>query len=554
VVFVVSLSLLIAVSLFLLFVLPHIRGLRDSRDDGAGGGVAVRTDRRAAARPVEPPLPDTLTVAYYNVENLFDFVLDGTEYDEYKPGWFGWTEEVQRKRLENVAFVVAAVGADIIGLSEVENMNVLRELQNELDRMGVPYPYAVVGESPQTAVTNALLSRFPIREKFEHPVEKSRPVLEALIARGGDSLRVFVNHWPSKRHPESTRLAAANILRARIDELPPGADYVITGDFNANYNEFATFNTAGFNDTEGRTGINHVLKTAMPGPKPYSPYRFVCKGEMATCAGCHYNPWTSLPEGERWSYIFRGAKNTLDHILLPQSMFDTLGFSYLRGSFETFTWDGRLLRDGVPYRWQMQFRGGQRYHLGRGYSDHLPIRMKLVRASVLRGGNAVAANADSCDVPAPALVKGDFAVTVDGWMSGDSRFAVARDPRFKRTGTHSLRISGMHETENKTAARATLRVSRMSARQSPRHLTMYIRGSGKLSVRIKRPEGNWENFNAPNFTSSRSIRYNSWSSDRWVQMRFPLPEPTTKNTDVEVQIRAGKGDRLTVWIDQVRLE
>ena len=575
IILVVSLSLILAVSLF--FAVLFYSGSRAGLDGaGAGAGQAGRAAAGKGAgdkaKAKEPPLPDTLTAAFYNVENLFDFNLDGTEYDEYKPGWYGWTEEVQLKKLENVASVVAAVGADIIGLCEVENASVLRELQGLLDRMDVPYPYAVAANAPRSATVTALLSRFPVRETFEYPVESSRPILEAAVARGGDELRVFVNHWPSKRHPESARLAAAEILRRRIDELPPGTDYIIVGDLNSGHDEFATFHTAGFNDTKGRTGINHALKTAVPGPRPYSPYRFVCQGEMAACADCHYNPWLGIAEGERRSYVFRGANQAIDHILLPPSMFDTLGFSYMRGSFEAFTWDGRLLKDGVPYRWQMVFRGKQKYHTGNGYSDHLPVRAKFVRASPLyrdtssvygddapptdgspEASTQTPAYADNCDNVDPALVRGDFAVTVDGWMSGDGRFTVARDPRFKRTGTHSLRISGMHDSENKTAARARLQTA-MFAQSRPQSLTMYIRGSGNLSVRIRRPEGSWECYNAPGFTKSKSARYNAWKSDSWTNLKFPLPEGASPNDDVQIELRAGKGEPFSVWIDMVRLE
>jgi endonuclease/exonuclease/phosphatase family metal-dependent hydrolase len=559
--------LIIAVSIAILAAVLYGRG--QGRDfDGGGGAAAAKADKgKSRDRQKEPPLPDTLTVAFYNVENLFDFNLDGTEYDEFKPGWYGWTEEMQRKKLENTAQVVAAIGTDIIGLCEIENANVLKELQDQLDRMGSPYPYAAAADAPGSATVTALISRFPIREKFDYPVDKSRPILEAVIARGGDEFRVFVNHWPSKRHRESTRLAAAEVLRRRVDQLPPGTDYVILGDLNSNHDEYATFHTAGFNDTEGRTGINHVLRTvtclrgdtgqpdnvsagaAVPGRPPcLSPYRFFCKGELPACGDCHYNPWMEIAEGERRSYVFRGANQTIDHILLPPSMFDTLGYSYLRGSFEVFTWDGRLLKDNVPYRWQMVFRGKQRYHVGKGYSDHLPVKAGFVRASIPHGDTS-STYTDNCDVIDPGLVKGDFAVSSDGWMSGDSRFVVSRDGRFARTGTHSLRISGLHETENRTAARA-----RLPASERHRFLTMSVRGSGNLSIRVRRPEGRWENYNAPDFASpSKSARYKPWESGSWTNLKFPLPPPAAADKDVEVELRAGKGEKFTVWIDRVRL-
>nr|AXS01287.1 endonuclease exonuclease phosphatase [uncultured bacterium] len=511
---------------------------RDSADKPSGGPSPAQKER---------PLPDTITAAFYNVENLFDFNRDGTEYDEYKPGWFGWTEEVQKKKLANTAQVIAALGADIVGLCEVENKNALKELQGELDRIGAVYPYAVVGDAPKSATVTALLSKFPVREKAEYPVEGFRSILEARVARGGDEVAVFVNHWPSKRHPESKRLEAAQILRRRLESLPAGLDYIVMGDFNASHDEFASFHTAGFNDTENRTGINHVLKTVAAGAGPQSPERFICKGELADCADCHYNLWLELPEEKRMSYVYRGASETIDNMLLPPSMFDSSGYSYLDGSFEVFTWDGELLRQGVPYRWQMVFKGKEKYHTGKGYSDHLPIKASFARASVLLGDTPPLSG--NCEAADPQAVTGDFEVTVDGWMSGDSRFVVARDTRYAVTGTYSLRVGGMHETQNRTAAKA-----RLQPDGAKKYLTMAMRGSGNVSVRIRRPDGNWAYFNAPDFAQSKSARYKGWKSGSWAKLKFPLPPTVSGNDDVEVELRAGKGEPAQVWIDRVRLE
>jgi len=322
--------------------------------------------------------------------------------------------------------------------------------------MGAPYAYSVAAESGGATVT-ALLSKFPIVEKRVFPVAGSRSILEAVVARGGDTLRFFVNHWPSKRHPESARSAAAQTLRRRLDSLRIDADYIIMGDFNSNYDEYAAFHTSGHDDTHGKTGINHILKTVVDGAGPKSPTRFVCKGELLTCGGCHYNPWLDVEE----SYIYRGAKNTIDNMLLPPALFDTAGYSYLNGSFQAFTWDGRLLMDGAPYRWQMYYKGKQRYHKGEGYSDHLPITAKFVRARLLPDGGG-----ENCASVDQTLTIGDFAASADGWVSGDSRFSVERDGRYAKTGARSLLVNGLHESENRTAARAVL-----GSAQSRRFLT-----------------------------------------------------------------------------------
>jgi endonuclease/exonuclease/phosphatase family metal-dependent hydrolase len=521
---------------------------RDNRngaanDAGAGGKAATaKIDKKTAV-----PLPDTVTAAFYNVENLFDFNLDGTEYDEYKPEWHGWSAEMQRKKLQCIAEVIAAVGADVIGLCETENKGALTELATALDKLGTAYPYSAVAEAAGSATVTALLSKFPVVYTSSHPVDGSRPILEATVARGGDTLRFFANHWPSKRHPESTRAAAAQTLRKRLDELPRDADYIIMGDFNSRHDEYAVFHSTGHDDTGGETGINHVLKTITDGGRPDAPARFVCKGELPACNGCHYNPWLEVEETARFSYIYRGAKETIDNMLLPPALFDSAGYSYLDGSFHPFTWDGRLMKDGAPYRWQMYYKGKQKYHKGGGYSDHLPITAKFAKTKSLPPTGSAAENCAASD---PSAKTGDFAVSTDGWVSADSRFSVERDGKHAKTGTHSLRVSGLHESENRTAARAVL-----TSTQRQKTLTMSIFGEGKPSIRLRRPDGKWTYHNAPEFTSSKNAKYNEWKSTRWVNIKLPLPPSDgVNNTDVEVELRAGKGEKFLMWIDRVRLE
>jgi endonuclease/exonuclease/phosphatase family metal-dependent hydrolase len=508
---------------------------------------AVAVNKKTKVPP--RPLPDTITAAFYNVENLFDFNLDGTEYDEFKPGWHGWSAEMQKKRLISAAKVVAAIGADAVGLCEIENENALRELAVVLDNMGAPYSYSVAADANGGATTTALLSKFPIVEKRVFPVKGSRSILEAVVARGGDTLRLFVNHWPSKRHKESARVAAAQTLRRRLDSLQAGADYLVMGDFNSNYDEYASFHSSGHDDTQGLTGINHTMKTVAEGAHPKAPARFVCARELPACGGCHYNPWLDAEESSRMSYVYRGAKNTIDNMLLPASLFDTAGYSYLPGSFHAFTWEGQLLKGGVPYRWQMYYKGKEKYHKGEGYSDHLPIIAKLTRSKLL---------SDSINTPCadinPALAIGDFASSTDGWLSGDSRFSVERDGKQTETGSRNLRISGLHESENRTAARATL-----TSAPAQKFLTLSIRGEGKLSIRLRRPNEKWSYHNAPDFDTKKAAKYNAWKSDRWTAMKLPLPPKPQdgdgiNNNDIEVEIRAGKGEKFLVWIERVRIE
>ena len=88
--------------------------------------------------------------------------------------------------------------------------------------------------------------------------------------------------------------------------------------------------------------------------------------------GRRYNLWLELSPDRRWSYLYFDRKNTPDSLILPRALYDGNGIDYVDNSFDKF--DPGFLFDGRQniYRWQRADRGRGK-HLGRGYSDHLPV-------------------------------------------------------------------------------------------------------------------------------------------------------------------------------------
>lgn len=313
-------------------------------------------------------------IATYNVENLFDMNDDGTEYEQYIPNTsWGWTEEMHRIKLRNTAQVIKDMGADVIGLQEIESETVLKELKAELNRQGIYYPYYAFSRTKNTSVSVALLSKYPIKSALSHPVSASREfrdILEAKLDINGKTLRIFVNHWKSKSGPESMRIQSAKVLKKRLNELDKDEPYVLLGDFNSHYEEYQTFvKSRKHNDTEGITGINHVLKTIDEDEKP------ILISSLKECNDCSYNLWYELPQEQRWSHEYKGGHEALDNMIISPSLADGKGVEYVRGSFEKFE-APYLFDKGKPYRWQ-QSRKFPKHHLGEGYSDHLPIFAKF---------------------------------------------------------------------------------------------------------------------------------------------------------------------------------
>jgi len=134
------------------------------------------------------------------------------------------------------------------------------------------------------------------------------------------------------------------------------------GDLNTNYDAHHTLPKR-LNDTNGRIGLNHLLHTVKDG-------ELLTETDMPHAKwGMHYDLWLELPFSKRWSHKFYGRKSTLDHILLPASMFDGKGIDYVNDSFKVFKQRYLFTKKGYINSWQM--KGGR--HTGKGYSDHLPL-------------------------------------------------------------------------------------------------------------------------------------------------------------------------------------
>jgi len=313
---------------------------------------------------------DSFKIASYNVENLFDLSRDLTEYDDYVPyGPSGWNLSVMDVKLGNIARVLKDLDADILSLQEVESGKALALLQQRLHLAGADYPFLAIADDRATSVKCAVLSRYPIISTGEVGVGhgQERNILKVTFDIDGERLILYANHWKSKTGPESRRMPYARALAEDIAKLKSGVDYVLTGDFNSDYNEYDTFkNNDRLNDTHGITGINHILKTMVDG-RPVDESVLIARQKGRYL----YNLWMELPETRRWSTDFSGRENTPDAILVPASLYDANGVNYVDNSFDRFDPDYLFEKKRI-YRWQRAGRG-RGPHLGKGFSDHLPV-------------------------------------------------------------------------------------------------------------------------------------------------------------------------------------
>ena len=378
------------------------------------------------------------TVVTYNVENLFDVdgvalfedYLQDTEVDP-----FGYSQEKLLTKLETIVAVLKTIhqgaGPEIILFQELEadmtpesaiedyaafleqhaDTSVAAMLTGEWSANFAGYSaaawllkalsdqglngYQVVtvpskGLDSGIAHTNAVFSKFPIRDVHRHPLFQARDIIEAEIDVDGHPLIVYVNHWKSgasNPERESIRVANAKVLRSLIDrrlQADPHADILVAGDLNSHYNHSMLFPAV-------ETGINDILGSS---------------GNELFGGNDLYNLWFELSADARYSEVWRGGRGSLMHMLLTPGLYDGSGVNYLDGSFEKLLIPG-INADAIgrPLKWH--FSG----ETGGGASDHLPIYARFTTQPFVAVGQ-LSQGEDVPDVERPLNVY-DYIGTLD---------------------------------------------------------------------------------------------------------------------------------------------
>ncbi|MEI7664015.1 MAG: endonuclease [Bacteroidota bacterium] len=197
-----------------------------------------------------------VSIVFWNVENLYDPYDDTTKLDdEYTTaGAKHWNYSKFSIKLNHIAKTLLAIGRweapAIIGLCEIENRYVLNKLIYETPLKSWKYKIIHHDSPDLRGVDVAMLYRpdlfrvistrfIPIRFPFD-TLSQTREILmvKGAIFRG-DSLVMFVNHWPSRRGgylaSQPRRDWVASVLRGLVDSVQAGtgdANILIMGDFN----------------------------------------------------------------------------------------------------------------------------------------------------------------------------------------------------------------------------------------------------------------------------------------------------------------------------------
>jgi endonuclease/exonuclease/phosphatase family metal-dependent hydrolase len=194
---------------------------------------------------------DVIEIVSWNVQNLFDDVSDGGEYDEFNPDKGVWNRDLFNIRLNRVEEVFDSLFDNyphIILLQEIENLHTLGILNS--DFLKTDYQWQVLIEREDMSVATAVLSRIPIKsitilETGYWGQYKLRPITEIHFDLNNKELVIFNNHWKSKSGgsaaTEEGRIKSAQILTDRIKKMvakDPQLLLLAAGDFNENHDEY----------------------------------------------------------------------------------------------------------------------------------------------------------------------------------------------------------------------------------------------------------------------------------------------------------------------------
>ncbi len=319
----------------------------------------------------QPLLDDdsAVCIAFYNVENLFDTKDDKKINDnEYLPtSKLNWDEEKYQNKLKNLSQVLfdigtddVASGASLIGLAEIENERVLKDLitTDSLKSRGLKYVH--FNSPDKRGIDVALLynpKKFFVLDKKSFPLNGlkkngkklySRDILMVKGILGKDTVWVFVNHWPSrikgKEATEYLRKIAALALNAQTEKIRksnPKAKIVVMGDFN---------------DTPEDKSVKKHLHTS--------------KKKEAVRGNEFYNPFHVMTKNGKGTTPYRGDWYLFDQVLFSRELVQSSpGYKYFSSAIyskpylyqQGGKYDGYILRT---------FAGGNYLN---GYSDHLPV-------------------------------------------------------------------------------------------------------------------------------------------------------------------------------------
>ena len=183
---------------------------------------------------------DLQTIAFYNIENLFDIFDDSRTYDnDFTPiNVNKWTPKRYGNKLHKLGFAISNIGKKetgkhpaLIGLAEVENAKVIEDLittnhlkdcnyryihYDSLDERGIDV--ALLYDSTAFKVLNSEIYKIDLTKEDGEP-DYTRDILLVTGLLDGEQIHVLVNHWSSRREGEKESEPKRMISSYKITEI-----------------------------------------------------------------------------------------------------------------------------------------------------------------------------------------------------------------------------------------------------------------------------------------------------------------------------------------------
>jgi predicted extracellular nuclease len=318
-----------------------------------------------------------LRIAFYNVENLFDYFDDSTKNDDaFTPrGVYHWKKERYETKLNHLYKTIVAMDSPaILGMCEVENDKVLLDLIKGTPLRQFNYDFVHFESADSRGIDVAMIYRkdivqldtaYPI--KFIVPpdtVSKTRDFLYAkmrikpVIPAQAENLNIhiIVCHFPSKygglMATKQLRFMAGQLLRKTVESIfaeDSNANIITMGDFNDEATDESI--VEGFGAICASKGLQSYSKSLQM-------FNLMCG--LKTDVGTHKYQDT-------WSII--------DQIMVSQNLY--LGENKLTANKANIFTADFLLVDDAKYLGKKTNRTYIGFKYNGGYSDHLPVYVDM---------------------------------------------------------------------------------------------------------------------------------------------------------------------------------
>ncbi len=316
-------------------------------------------------------------VAFYNLENLFDTIVDPDTTkilrEDFTPlGKKNWNTEKYYKKLDNLARVISQIGTElspngpaVMGVAEVENATVLNDLVNRPMLLKRHYKFIHFDSPDERGIDVALLyqpDRFEVKKawvRHENSLphhDKTRDMLAVYGLLDGEPFYFIVDHWPSRRggqkRSEPLRDTVAKHDRMVIDSImkaDPDAKIVYMGDLNDD-------------------PVDDAVKIYM---KSNGKIKKLKDDEL-------YNPMEEKYKKGIGTLAYNDAWDLFDQFMITQNLLSKhLDKSYKFAGAHIFNKKWMIQQSGHFAGYPLRTYVGDQFM--NGYSDHFPVYMYFVR-------------------------------------------------------------------------------------------------------------------------------------------------------------------------------